>query len=145
MEHYVVISAIISIPIMLAAIFVIIIIASTKSRREYKRIKNLAESEGTITNIKHIRANQTEDIDYYVINYSFTDIRGKSYSKSFKNHRLGDFKEGGKITVYYDMDDPYKCVTDYKLKAEKNMWWQALLIAAVIIIIPFVIVFTIND
>ncbi len=80
-----------------------------------------------------------------IISYSFTDICGKPYNKNFKNHRLDGFKTGDKITVYYDINNPDKCVTDYKLKADKNQWWQALIITAVIIIVPFVIAFAISD
>lgn len=80
-----------------------------------------------------------------IISYSFTDICEKTYNKNFKNHRLDGFKTGDKITVYYDINNPDKCVTDYKLKADKNQWWQALIITAVIIIVPFVIAFAISD
>lgn len=143
MEHYIVISAIVSLPVMLAAIIVIIIFSCTKSRREYRRIKNISEAEGIVTNIKFISSihGRESSYEYYDISYSFTDIYGKIYYKNFLNHHLDGFKEGDKITVYYDMDNPDKCVTDYKLKADKNKWWQALIIAAVIIIVPFVISF----
>lgn len=146
MEHYIVISAIIGVFIIFATIIVVIIFACTKSRREYGRIKNMAESEGTITGIKFIEPHPDGGYEHYVISYSFTDIYGKSYSKSFENQRLNGFKKGDKITVYYDVDNPNKCVTDYKLKADKNKWWQALIIAAIIIIVPFIISFAIyND
>lgn len=143
MEHYVVIIAVISIPLMLAAIIAIVLFSCTKSRREYKRIKNISEAEGTIIDIKFVGSlhDLESSYEYYVISYSFTDSCGKIYSKSFKNQRLDNFKEGDKIIVYYDMDNPDKCVTDYKLKADKNKWWQALIITAIIIVVPLVISF----
>ncbi len=143
MEHYVEIIAVISIPLMLAAIIAIVLFSCTKSRREYKRIKNISEAEGTIIDIKFVGSlhDLESSYEYYVISYSFTDSCGKIYSKSFKNQRLDNFKEGDKITVYYDMDNPDKCVTDYKLKADKNKWWQALIITAIIIVVPLVISF----
>ncbi len=143
MEHYVEIIAVISIPLMLAAIIAIVLFSCTKSRREYKRIKNISEAEGTIIDIKFVGSlhDLESSYEYYFISYSFTDSCGKIYSKSFKNQRLDNFKEGDKITVYYDMDNPDKCVTDYKLKADKNKWWQALIITAIIIVVPLVISF----
>ncbi|MBQ8349844.1 MAG: DUF3592 domain-containing protein [Ruminococcus sp.] len=143
MEHYVEIIAVISILLMLAAIIAIVLFSCTKSRREYKRIKNISEAEGTIIDIKFVGSlhDLESSYEYYVISYSFTDSCGKIYSKSFKNQRLDNFKEGDKITVYYDMDNPDKCVTDYKLKADKNKWWQALIITAIIIVVPLVISF----
>lgn len=143
MEHYVEIIAVISIPLMLAVIIAIVLFSCTKSRREYKRIKNISEAEGTIIDIKFVGSlhDLESSYEYYVISYSFTDSCGKIYSKSFKNQRLDNFKEGDKITVYYDMDNPDKCVTDYKLKADKNKWWQALIITAIIIVVPLVISF----
>ena len=143
MEHYVVIIAVISIPLMLAAIIAIVLFSCTKSRREYKRIKNISEAEGTIIDIKFVGSlhDLESSYEYYVISYSFTDSCGKIYSKSFKNQRLDNFKEGDKIIVYYDIDTPDKCVTDYKLKADKNKWWQALIITAIIIVVPLVISF----
>lgn len=143
MEHYVVIIAVISIPLMLAAIIAIVLFSCTKSRREYKRIKNISEAEGTIIDIKFVGSlhDLESSYEYYVISYSFTDSCGKIYSKSFKNQRLDNFKEGDKIIVYYDIDNPDKCVTDYKLKADKNKWWQALIITAIIIVVPLVISF----
>lgn len=146
MEHYIVIIAIISLPVMLAAIISIVLLTTTKSKREYRRIKNLSESEGTITDIKFSESTEIEGpcYEYYVISYSFIDSCGKMYRKSFKNTHLDGFKEGDKITVYYDANDPDKCVTDYKLKADKNTWWQALIITAIIIIVPVVISFAIS-
>lgn len=145
MERYIVISAIISLPVMLAAIILIIIFSCTKSRREYRCIKNISEAEGTITDIKLMSLTHSleSSYEYYDIRYSFTDIYGKTYCKNFLNQHLDGFKEGDKIIVYYDIDNPDKCVTDYKLKADKNKWWQALIIAAVIIIVPFVISFVV--
>ena len=130
MEHYVEIIAVISIPLMLAAIIAIVLFSCTKSRREYKRIKNISEAEGTIIDIKFVGSlhDLESSYEYYVISYSFTDSCGKIYSKSFKNQRLDNFKEGDKIT-------------DYKLKADKNKWWQALIITAIIIVVPLVISF----
>lgn len=52
MEHYVEIFAVIILFIMFAAIIVIVIFSSTKSRREYRRIKNISEYEGTVTDIE---------------------------------------------------------------------------------------------
>lgn len=143
MEQYIVISSIIIGLIMFVMIIVLIIFACTKSRREYGRIKNPAEAEGTVTDIKFISSNHVRGYEYYVISYSFTDSCGKLYEKNFKNQYSDNFNKGDKITVYYDINNPDKCVTDYKLKADKNRWWQALIIAAVIIIIPFIISFTI--
>ena len=145
MEHYILIIAIISIPVMLAAIITIIVFSCTKSQREYNRIKNISETEGTIIDIEFVCSSHSfeSSYKYYVVSYSFTDSFGKMYNKSFKHHRSDDFKEGDKIIVYYDIDNPDKCVTDYKLKADKNCWWQALIIAAIIIIVPIVISFAI--
>lgn len=151
MEQHVIILAIIGVLIMLIAIIAIIVIivfACTESRREYKRIKNISETDATITDIKLIESNDSVEgpygPDYYVVSYSFTDNIGKIYSNNFKCQHLDGFEKGGRITIFYDIDDPDKCVTDYKLKADKNKWWQALIIAAVIIIVPVVIAFTID-
>lgn len=151
MEDHIVISAVIIVFIMFASIVIIAVYASTKSRREYNRIKNMAESEGIITEIEfhsadlRLEGNQ----DYYNVSYSFTDIQGKPHEKNFKiskrSRNKDNLKEGDKITVYYDIDAPDKCVTDYKLKADKNQWWQALIIIAVIVVVPFIIAFTANN
>lgn len=145
MEHNIVIIAVISIPVMLVAIISIVLFAATKSKREYKRIKKLSETQGTITDIKFISSIHSLEgsAEYYVISYSFIDNYGKMYRKSFKNGHLDGFKEGDKITVYYDLNDPNKCVTDYKLKSDKNKWWQYLIITAIIIIVPLVIYFAV--
>ncbi|MDE6788552.1 MAG: hypothetical protein K2J47_04440, partial [Ruminococcus sp.] len=144
---YIIIFAIIGIFIIFTAIFVLIILVCTKNQRDYRHIKNKAEADGIITHIRFIEANQADDYEYYDINYSFTDIYGIPYNKNFKSQRLKSLKEGDKISVYYDIDNPNKCVTDYKLKADKNLWWQALLITSIIVFIPFIISFVIyyND
>lgn len=147
MEDHMVISAVIIVFLMFASIVILAVYASTKSRREYNRIKNMAESEGIITEIEFHSAHlHTEgDHDYYNVSYSFTDIQGKPHEKKFsinkRKRNKDDLKEGDKITVYYDIDDPNKCVTDYKLKADKNQWWQALIVIAVIVVVPFIIAF----
>ncbi|MCM1529917.1 MAG: DUF3592 domain-containing protein [Alistipes sp.] len=131
--------------VMLIAVFFIIIFACTKSRREYGRIKNREEAEGTITNIEyHDFDLHTESREYYIVHYSFTDICGKTHNKQFQEYRTDKLNVGDKITVYYDVDDPNKCVTAYKLKTDKNLWWKASLIAAVIIGVPFIVVFLAN-
>lgn len=145
MEHYVVIFAIISILVMFVAIISIVLLTTTKSRREYRHIKKLSKSEGIITDIKFIASTHSleSSYEYYVISYSFIDSLGNIYKKSFQNQHLNGFKEGDKIIVYYDTDEPDKCVTDYKLKADKNKWWQAMIITAIILIVPFVISFAV--
>ncbi len=67
MEHYVEIFAVIILFIMFAAIIVIVIFFSIKSRREYRRIKNISESEGTVTDIEFIESHPYDGIsgEYY--------------------------------------------------------------------------------
>ena len=77
MEHYVEIFAVISLFIMFAAIIVIVIFFSIKSRREYRRIKNISEYEGTVTDIEFIESHSNDGI---------------SGMKFFRNISLNQFK-----------------------------------------------------
>lgn len=139
-EHDITIVAVALIVFMIAAAAGLIVFACTKSKRDYKRIKNMAEAEGRIIDIKYIRSPHADGYDYYVISYSFTDCDGKTHNKSFQRQRKENLEKGDKLTVYYDMECPDKCVTEYKITKEKNMWWQGLIIFAILIIIPFIVV-----
>lgn len=143
MEHYIVISAIIGVFIVVIAIFGLVIFATTVSRRKYRSIKNRTEAVGTITRIQHISPVKIEQNlnEHYIVDYTFTDINGFSHNGNFEIGRLKNLKEGDKISVYYDTNKPDKCVTDYKLNAEKNLWWQALLVTLAIFSLPFIIIF----
>lgn len=86
-----------------------------------------------------------ESSKYYIVRYSFTEMCGKTYNKKFEKYKLDDLKKGDKIIVYYDVNNPNKCVIDHRLNADKNLWWKALIIAAVIIVVPFVFGFVFNN
>lgn len=143
MEHYIEALAIIVISVMSIAIIMLIILTSTVSRRKYRSIKNRAEAMGTITRIQHISPDRIDQNlnEYYIVDYTFTDTSGISHNGIFKISRLKNLEEGNKIFVYYDIDNPNKCITDYKLKIDKNLWWQSLLIFLAILSIPFIIIF----
>ncbi|MCM1220276.1 MAG: DUF3592 domain-containing protein [Lachnospiraceae bacterium] len=143
MKNFIVISAIVCVIITVIAIFGLVIFATTASRCKYRRIKNKATAVGTITRIQHISPDRIQPNlnEYYLVDYSFTDTDGISHSRNFSIGRLKNLEEGDKISVYYDSADPDKCVTDYRLKSDRNLWWQAVLITFAILCTPFLALF----
>lgn len=143
MERYIEILAVIVVFVMFTAVVVLILFASTASRRKYRSIKNRAEAVGIITRIQHISPDRIEQNlnEYYIVDYTFTDINGFSHNGNFEIDRSKNLQEGDKITVYYDTADPKICVTDYKLNANRNLWWQSLLVFLAILSLPFIIIF----
>lgn len=148
-ENSIQIIVIIVLLIMLTAAVLIIVFACTQSRRVYRSIKNPLKAEGIIIGVEFVSPSTSpyptyDGSEYYIVSYSFMDSRGRTYNKKFQKCKPCRLEEGDKIIVYYEEKDPDKCVTDYRLNTDKNLWWKALLIAAAIIIVPVVLAFALD-
>lgn len=65
--------AVIILAVMFVAIILIVLFATTKSRREYKCINNLFESEGLVTGIQYIDVPLNREGQKITVYYDYTN------------------------------------------------------------------------
>lgn len=117
----------------------VIIYVCTYHSGIYKSFRNPVKTTGVIVEARYIDVPDDGE-NFYLITYSFTDSAGVRHSATFKWLRnIG--RDGDKITVHYDSQNPEKSIADCQLKYGKSLWWKVPVILAVLIVPAIFIAF----
>ncbi len=110
----------------------LIVFVCTYHTGVFKSFRKPVKTMGVIEETQYID-DPDEGENFYLITYSFTDNAGIRYSVTFRwQQNVG--RDGDKITVHYDSQNPEKSIADCQLKYGKSLWWKVPVIFAVLIV-----------
>lgn len=121
---------------LLIGLIAAIVFVCTYHGRVYRSLKQPTITKGVIDNIHVIHVPSHNECspggDYYQITCSYNDHLGFRHTFTFDwRQNIGGV--GDSLELYYDAQNPDKCIMTCQLHYGKNLWWKILLFLAVLI------------